>query len=108
MRERKYKLWSKNIKEYLSDDMFFIHPTQGLIIALPVVNEEDFVLIESIGVFDKHNKEIYEGDIVETRYGRYTVTYCLNHVGFTPFAFSSNAPDPETETEVIGNIYERK
>lgn len=57
------------------------------------------------GLYDKEKKKIYGGDIVDTRYGRYVVEWNEVMCGFTPFCFGSNAPDPETETEIIGNRY---
>lgn len=78
-------------------------------------NGEDVILMQSTGLFDKNNKEIFEGDIVLVLGSLYTVFYDNERGSYrlkphddrwnvdymSNFAHSGNF-------EVVGNIYENK
>lgn len=80
-----------------------------------VRNGEDVILMQSTGLFDKNNKEIFEGDIVLVLGSLYTVFYDNEKGSYrlkphddrwnvdymSNFAHSGNF-------EVVGNIYENK
>ena len=94
-------------------------------------NGEDVILMQSTGLFDKNNKEIFEGDILEiqgmkmiVRFGSYkyievsksgnhTIGIMCDGLGFYVECLNVAAPDdispfePETlkESVIIGNIY---
>lgn len=78
-------------------------------------NGEDVVLMQSTGLFDKNNKEIFEGDIVLVLDSPYTVFYDNERGSYrlkphddrwnvdymSNFSHGGNF-------EIIGNIYENK
>lgn len=78
-------------------------------------NGEDVILMQSTGLFDKNNKEIFEGDIVLVLGSLYTVFYDIEKGSYrlkphddrwvvdymSNFSHGGNF-------EVVGNIYENK
>ena len=78
-------------------------------------NGEDVVLMQSTGLFDRNNKEIFEGDVVLVLDSPYTVFYDIEKGSYrlkphddrwnvdymSNFSHGGNF-------EVIGNIYENK
>jgi len=76
-------------------------------------NGDEF-LMQSTGLEDKNGKEIYEGDIVEPKTGKYKghkleVTYCPVELCFYAQFYSGSARlrvTAKKKFEVIGNIYE--
>ena len=78
-------------------------------------NGEDVILMQSTGIFDKNNTEIFEGDIVRVLDSTYTVFYDNERGSYrlkphddrwnvdymSNFSHGGNF-------EVVGNIYENK
>ncbi len=79
--------------------------------------QEDLVVMQFTGLYDKNNKEIYEGDIVKSKMGNREIigvmhfdedraTYGISHVIDT----NKVVPDHivlHSPPEIIGNIHER-
>lgn len=78
----KFRAWDSIKKKFV--EHFFItdnglicnmeRPTSGYNSPIPVEKSE-LILMQSTGLFDKHNKEIFEGDIVLVLDSPYTVFY---------------------------------
>jgi uncharacterized phage protein (TIGR01671 family) len=67
--------------------------------AIDVIRGHNFELMQFTGLHDKNGKEIWEGDILDTRYGRMIMKDIHSICG------DINVPN-EDEREVLGNIYE--
>lgn len=113
MREIKFRFWSKILNNFVTpDDDIFVG----------ALKDKNMVVTQYVGLKDKHGKEIYEGDIIETwvvgdmthekRLRRCLVKF--NHGEFRlKFPGSSMLRrlanrSLEKNTEVIGNIFENK
>ncbi|HEP1261228.1 TPA: hypothetical protein VJ706_000444 [Streptococcus pyogenes] len=78
-------------------------------------NLDDYILMQSTGLFDKNGVEIFEGDVVEYDDGEYlfagkvvkTVfgTYVKSY-SFFSFEDFSDENTMTADVEIIGNIYE--
>jgi hypothetical protein len=76
--------------------------------------DDDYVVQEFTGCHDAHNKEIYEGDILEYNHGN---GINIGYVGFTSGIFFLNYSDENNDElgyllvsniKIIGNIFENK
>ena len=73
MRTIKFRVWDIKYKDWMKDDCIGIDATgqiltyrQGGMIGSCWIQDEnkDFIIQQFIGLLDKNNKEIYEGDLV--------------------------------------------
>ena len=76
MRDFKFRVWSEQLKRWLTKEEWYID-FDGNIKFLdlfpestsgpcgPIINRDLFIIQQYIGVLDKNEKQIYEGDIVE-------------------------------------------
>ena len=134
MREIKFRIWDKEKKYFLNDDLFAITIAGKIVIPSKYDGKQmeyddgsSVVLMQYTGIKDKNGKEIYEGDIIknhhsndifELRYGEYNecdYEYYPYHLGF----YLQNMIDKKQQydlwgemcgyadnmLEVIGNIY---
>lgn len=135
MREIKFRMWNKEIKEMY--DVGLINFQQRLIFMKHYEGYtqssfalEDVELMQFTGLYDKNGKKIYEGDIVRVKfrkgfwkykdkmyygYKNGSVEYCvdcfivyINSYKETIYPLSSfgDTGKPIEWLEVIGNIYE--
>lgn len=118
----KFRAWDKRFSEFMED--FFVSEDSkiykkstdtGYGIAISRETSDEVILMQSTGLFDKNNKEIFEGDIVLVLDSPYTVFYDNERGSYrlkphddrwnvdymSNFSHGGNF-------EVVGNIYENK
>lgn len=115
MREIKFRAWNNKQMYYSPDDVFVLDYSGwklgeiGYGWDVDGVSSDQGILMQFTGLIDKNKKEIYEGDICNTRDGDllickdynefiYTVLYSEDHSGLNGYT--------QKDLEVIGNIYE--
>jgi uncharacterized phage protein (TIGR01671 family) len=117
----KIRAWIKTEKcfaDYIESIRFYINEIDlcwGGICESVCFDFKDVILMQSTGLFDKNNKEIFEGDIVLVLGSLYTVFYDIEKGSYrlkphddrwvvdymSNFSHGGNF-------EVVGNIYENK
>lgn len=75
-----------------------------------IMCDEDWILEQFTGLFDKNNKEIYEGDILEVNNAKFKIQW--DEEGGFEYETLQDLPDGFTfypkDIEVIGNIHDNK
>nr|DAU46347.1 MAG TPA: YopX protein [Caudoviricetes sp.] len=116
----KFRAWDKELKTIL--DVSLIDFKKRVLVGehwefgeTNFISFDDIYLMQSTGLFDKHNKEIFEGDVVLVLDSPYTVFYDNERGSYrlkphddrwnvdymSNFSHGGNF-------EVVGNIYENK
>tara|TARA_R110000803_G_scaffold102638_12_gene170768 strand:- start:3589 stop:3948 length:360 start_codon:yes stop_codon:yes gene_type:complete len=114
MREIKFRIWYKpfNRMSYAKDlfiDMKMVGWSAESYCEPMEVDYKDFELMQYTGLKDKNGKEIYEGDIIENYQAPTNEVFCYSDGSWCYSNFHASALPLEqinTESEVIGNIYE--
>lgn len=118
----KFRVWDKRFSEFVED--FFVSEDgkiykkstdTGYGIAISRETSDKIILMQSTCLFDKNNKEIFEGDIVLVLDSPYTVFYdnekgsyrLKPHDDRWNVDYMSNFSHGGN-FEVVGNIYENK
>lgn len=104
MRVIKFRVWNKDCEEMIFlRELLLINKLNKVL----MTEDSTYIIMQFTGLNDKNGKEIYEGDIINGRYGTLKVSWDKFDAGFFPFHMTINATDG-SECEVIGNIYENK
>ena len=113
----KFRAWHKKDKRmcYLKKDREFVFDLNGWSLDnldeadyYSMVNSNNGILMQSTGLKDKNDREIFEGDILKTpTRGNFEVKIIRNRAGIrTDYGYSGKHNFPCWWNEVIGNIHE--
>lgn len=120
----KFRAWDTTKKEMFKDTFAItesgevVTVEQGFVTDAPdYVFVDNLVIMQSTGLFDKNNKEIFEGDIVDYKGRKAVVKWHGSYASFI-YRFVDELQERKSEWkplylayyhfEVIGNIYENK
>ena len=112
MREIKFRVWDKILRDYSKNTMGWYHSKNGIV--SPETGDR-YIFEQYAGLKDKNGKEIYEGDIIVGTYKDMRTDTGL--VVFKGCGFKVEIPNVGDDElvdwerysdsiEVIGNIYE--
>ena len=120
----KYRVWDKELQTML--DVSLIDFKKGVLVdehwefgETNFMSFDEIVLMESTGLFDKNNKEIFEGDVVrqvrtQPTTENETITGVVTMIEGAWLIMNDNEQlasylwSETDENEIIGNIYENK
>ena len=124
MKKLEFKAWDKEKKRMIEPDWWGVQSSNGRMFDneanyLPYEPEDRFVVIQYIGLKDKHKKKIYEGDIIIGFIER-DIPCLIEPIGTEEVSegYLSICASPkgkhacyalqlgEENIEIIGNIYE--
>lgn len=110
----KFRFWNKELKRFTKGGAvkfggicFIMDDGENDVIQL-AEDQDNYVIQQCTGLYDKNGKLIYEGDIVKDKFGSlYKVEYENVITGFYPFNNYDIAINGyfDEDIEVIGNIY---
>ncbi len=113
MREIKFRVWNKILKNgfmtyshtYRRLSEFFLDSCES---PNGRVDKKNVKIMQFIGLETREGKEIYEGDIIECRDGKYIIEYVENFAKFI-MTRGNSIQDADTcmrSIQIIGNICE--
>lgn len=128
----KFRAWNKNLKTmHGTDDIVFINFEEEICVqtiyfeqGLPDERDLDFYIfdeiefMQSIGLFDKNGKEVFENDVIrdsdgfegivqyDESYGMYGIAYLPIESNGIDMTFEELKDKYRNKFEVVGNIYE--
>ena len=117
----KFRIWDKDFKNFYYPSFYF--PLQAdkngeLYYETGVAKRSNYILQQFIGLKDKKEKEIYEGDILESReYGNIEIGdvrflegayYWWNTYGEQLRNYIKNKKSNTIDLKIIGNIFQNK
>lgn len=112
MREIKYRAWYLD-QELMCDVDGFDFPNKQMIVyhhgfynGQETCGIDDLPIMQYIGIKDKEEKEIYEGDIVEDKHGRRNIVRFLNGLFLIGNWNVHGFINSFQEFKVVGNIYQ--
>ena len=114
----KFRAWTEEGKVMYYDVYHFKDDTLLLSydeISFDEVPASDFILMQSIGLFDMYDKEVFEGDVLKTYDGELAKVVWNKELACWEAEFLSEIVDlsevadikyNRSDCEVVGNIYE--
>ena len=107
MREIKFRVWNTIKKKFSIDPEDYVaghNSEMGLI----TINSEFYIAQQFIGIKDKNEKEVFEGDLLKYDNNKYLVEVRWTHEGHDhhPAWIIRNLHTQWGDFEVIGNIFE--